>query len=73
MIYDEDIFYELPRLMSYFSPPSVKFGDAAEDEGIAVYDDEEYDEAEGGNHLMWFMFGNVCFGDGAPGNIACRG
>ncbi|KAG6387271.1 hypothetical protein SASPL_152458 [Salvia splendens] len=58
-VYDEDIFYELPGLMSKSSPPSVKFDDAAEEEGVAVDDDEEYDEAEGENCLLGFMFGNV--------------
>ena len=58
-VYDEDIFYELPGLMSKSSPPSVKFDDVAEDKGVVVYDDEEYDEPEGGNCLLGFMFGNV--------------
>ncbi|KAG6406016.1 hypothetical protein SASPL_133612 [Salvia splendens] len=53
-VYDEDILsmpvYELPRLMSKSSLPSVIFDDAAESEGVGVDDDEEYDEAEGGNH-----------------------
>ncbi|KAG6417532.1 hypothetical protein SASPL_119715 [Salvia splendens] len=43
-VYDEDIFYELPGLMSKSSPPSVKFDDAAEDEGVAVNDNEELEE-----------------------------
>ncbi|KAG6423928.1 hypothetical protein SASPL_114336 [Salvia splendens] len=58
-VYDEDMFYELPVLMSKSSPPSVKFDDVAEDEGVVVYDDEEYDEAEGEKRLLGFMFGNV--------------
>lgn len=37
-------------------------GGAAEDEGVAVDDEDEYEEAEGGNRLLGFMFGNV---DGA--------
>ncbi|KAG6414201.1 hypothetical protein SASPL_126919 [Salvia splendens] len=40
-VYDEDILYELPGLMSKSMPPSVKFDGAAEDEGVAVDDDEE--------------------------------
>ena len=43
-VYDEDIFYEFPGLMSQSLPPSVKFDDVSEDEGVVVYDDEEYDE-----------------------------
>ncbi|KAL8541845.1 hypothetical protein ACS0TY_002914 [Phlomoides rotata] len=35
---------------------------AAADEGLAVDDEDEYEEAEGGNRLLGFMFGNV---DGA--------
>ncbi|KAG6436552.1 hypothetical protein SASPL_101453 [Salvia splendens] len=45
---DEDIFNEFLGMMSKFPPPSVKFDDAAEDEGMDVDDDEEYGEAEGG-------------------------
>ncbi|KAG6388696.1 hypothetical protein SASPL_150128 [Salvia splendens] len=52
-VYDEDIFYELPGLMSKSPPPPVKFDDAAEEEGVAVDDDE----AEGANRLLGFMFG----------------
>ena len=41
-------------------------------EGVVVYDNEEYHEAEGGNHLMGFMFGNVYFGDGARATMLVR-
>ncbi|KAG6436703.1 hypothetical protein SASPL_101605 [Salvia splendens] len=41
---DEGIFNELPGEMSKSPPPSVKFDDAAEDEGMDVDDNEEYDE-----------------------------
>ncbi|KAG6414100.1 hypothetical protein SASPL_126818 [Salvia splendens] len=44
IVYDEDIFYELPGLVSKSPPPSVKFDDAAEDEDVAVNDDEELEE-----------------------------
>ncbi|KAG6382747.1 hypothetical protein SASPL_157544 [Salvia splendens] len=43
-IYDEDKFYELPGLVSKFPPPFVKFDDTADDEGVAVDDDEELEE-----------------------------
>ena len=51
-VYDEDIFYELPGLISESPPPSEIFDDAAEDEGVVVDGDEEYDKAEWGDHLQ---------------------
>ena len=33
-VYDEDIFYELPKFMSKSPSPSVKFDNAAEDDGV---------------------------------------
>ncbi|KAG6387438.1 hypothetical protein SASPL_152626 [Salvia splendens] len=48
LIYDEDIFSELPGLMSKSLPPSVKCDVAAEDQGVAVDDDEDKIEKEEG-------------------------
>ncbi|KAG6403136.1 hypothetical protein SASPL_135353 [Salvia splendens] len=51
-VYDKPVYDDDILLMNESSPSSVKFDDVAEDEGVAIDDDEEYDEAKGGNYLL---------------------
>ncbi|KAG6424711.1 hypothetical protein SASPL_115131 [Salvia splendens] len=70
VVYDKPIYDEDILLMSESPPPSVKFDDVAEDEGIAFDDNEEYAEAEGENRLVEFMFGNGDDADNLPRETA---